>query len=229
MELTGERHIPGLSTGRSAADHLARYEFAAPHAAGRDVMDIACGSGYGAAFLKEHGAKTVVGIDVAEDSVTYAREHFAAPGISFECGNLETLEDKDRFDVITCFETIEHVADYQGSLRRLYAALRPGGTLILSTPNRLITSPNATSLASKPANPFHIREFTPPDMRRFLEEAGFASANIAGYGQRQQRYFRSWPGRVIYKFLMDPASKTSPAVTPMGKLQPRYMVFVAKK
>jgi hypothetical protein len=152
---TGER-LPGAG-GNFAVDlerHLAAYRFARERAAGRTVLDAGCGEGYGAALLAEVGRR-VVGVDRAEAVHPAAARH-QRPGLEFRVVDLERLEALgDRFDLVLSFQVIEHLPDPLGFLRALAACTAPGGELIVTTPNRLM---------SVPENPYHLREWTAPEL-----------------------------------------------------------------
>ncbi|MDG2013864.1 MAG: class I SAM-dependent methyltransferase [Pirellulaceae bacterium] len=117
--------------------HLARYQFAAQHVADKSVADIACGTGYGVSYLREFGkASQIVGIDCCPQAIEYARNKHQPAGCRFETADaLQTGLPDAAFNVVTSFETIEHVEDEQGLLDEFARILQPGGTLICSTPN----------------------------------------------------------------------------------------------
>jgi 2-polyprenyl-3-methyl-5-hydroxy-6-metoxy-1,4-benzoquinol methylase/glycosyltransferase involved in cell wall biosynthesis len=150
-----ERYVPGTWSEIAAYEHIPRYRFARTFAAGKRVLDFGCGSGYGAAIVAKD-ASMVVALDASEGSLKYARRKFELSNLSFildkELGS--SLDDAS-FDVIICFEVIEHLDAH--TQRRLLAALRrllaPQGRLLISTPN-----PDATGLYG--ANRFHIHELT---------------------------------------------------------------------
>ncbi len=117
--------------------HLARYRFACSYTEGKRVGDIACGTGYGSEILFKRGAaKSVVGVDLAEDAVTYARKFHADGYIEYiaSSGDATGLKD-EAFDLLTSFETLEHLPDGKALLAEFYRLLKPDGTLIISTPN----------------------------------------------------------------------------------------------
>jgi SAM-dependent methyltransferase len=155
-KFTGER-LPGDGDPLFAADierHLAAYRWAARRAAGRSVLDAGCGEGYGARLLAD-GAASVVGID-RPAAVATARRRHARPNLTFEevdLGELATLGR--RFEMVVSFQVIEHVEDPVGYLRALATAVAPGGTLAVTTPNRLM---------SVGENPYHLREWTAPEL-----------------------------------------------------------------
>ena len=181
-----ERFVPE-QMGRSllAAEHLVRYWWARAGAAGADVLDVACGVGFGTELLARSGARSVVGVDVSADAVAAARER---------CGELARVEQADlealplaadSVDLAVCFETIEHVPDPGRAISELRRVLRPGGTLAISSPNRGV---------SPPGNPHHRREFTPGELEAelsgsfdrvelFAQQSWFASF-LVGRGDR---------------------------------------------
>ena len=131
--------------------HLDRYRFAAERVKGRRVIDCACGTGYGVRLLRESGdAVYVLGSDIDTAAIRYARKSHQVSFTSFLCSSGERLAIANHsFDVATSFETIEHVADDRALLDEFHRVLRPGGTLIISTPNEW-------PLASAP---YHTREY----------------------------------------------------------------------
>lgn len=224
---TGEFFIPGEANDRMEADHLERYRFAAHYAAGKRVLDIACGVGYGSHILAEAGAAAVQGVDIMPSNVAYAADRYSAGNLSFETGDLTAFTAREPFDLVTSFETIEHVPDYETALDHLAGALRPGGTLLISSPNRPITSPLARTLAQRPENPFHCREFTPEELSEALERRGLRVAKI--FGQRLQRRFENRILRGLYNRLVRPSETKSPKVGPLDGMAPRYFVIEAVK
>ena len=150
LEATGERLIPEAFAGSLVlAEHLARYRLAARLARGRDVLDAACGEGYGSAMLAAADAASVVGIDIDPAAVAHAR---GAHGIDVREGDVAELPfDDATFDLVVSFETIEHVAEPELALDEFRRVLSPGGILVVSTPN-------ADEYLED--NPYHQRELT---------------------------------------------------------------------
>lgn len=140
-------------------EHAARYEFALPFVEGKKVLDIACGTGYGIGLLGKT-ARSVIGIDVDTDAALAARRE-CGPDDSVLLADAMNLPFTDgTLDIITSFETLEHLhrrAEFLAELRRV---LKKDGMLILSTPNASYTLPKN----GKPANPFHIYEYTPGEL-----------------------------------------------------------------
>jgi SAM-dependent methyltransferase len=117
------------------AFHLDRYEFAAGLCSGLDVLDGACGTGYGTAVLATT-AKRVVGIDCSADSIQYAQRVYGRANIEFLCSYVErTAFDDNRFDAIVSFETLEHTLCPRSHMMEIVRTLKPTGKAIVSVPN----------------------------------------------------------------------------------------------
>jgi 2-polyprenyl-3-methyl-5-hydroxy-6-metoxy-1,4-benzoquinol methylase len=158
-----ERFIPeAMQEELIAAEHVARYEWAASLAPGRRVLDAGCGTGYGAAILAEGGADHVLGVDLAAAVVDAARARETAR-LGFDHADIARLPHADAsFDLVTCFEVIEHVPEPSAVLGELARVLAPGGVLAISSPN---------ANRYPPGNPHHVREFTTSEFRALLAEA----------------------------------------------------------
>jgi SAM-dependent methyltransferase len=144
-------------------EHLARYEFASSFVKGKNVLDVACGTGYGAAMLMSAGATDVCGVDLSREAIEAATRNYAASGIRFIVGNAEEFSLSERFDVVVSFETIEHLPNPEKFLSNVVDHLVPDGTFLVSTPSRQ----NGT-IDTKPSNPFHVREWNPAEFRTLL-------------------------------------------------------------
>lgn len=155
--------------------HLWGYrDFAARVPAGSRVLDLACGDGYGAQVLADAG-HTVVALDLEALVVVDASRRYAGP--TFVGGDALRLPFADAsFDAVGALQTIEHVPDAAPFLAECARVLRPGGLCYLTTPN--IDALPAT--ASKEFNPWHLRDFTPPELAAECE-AFFG--DVALYGQ----------------------------------------------
>ena len=178
MEFTGERFIMDSSTGIMQGDHLKRYEFAKGFAPGKRVLDIACGSGYGSAMLAEGAAKSVTGVDISPEAVAFAKGRFGGlPNLTYLNEDACAFR-KGEFDLITSFETIEHLNQRDTFLANLYSMLVPGGILLISTPNKAIKSPTRPS--NSPKNKFHVYEYRQEEFTRTIMQAGFKIEKLMG-------------------------------------------------
>jgi 2-polyprenyl-3-methyl-5-hydroxy-6-metoxy-1,4-benzoquinol methylase len=139
---------------------------------GKEVLDVACGTGYGAPILAAAGLKGYRGVDISAEAIAIAQSRYkVSPKISFMLGDACGLEgiDDETIDVVVSFETIEHLADPRRFLAGLRRLLVPGGTLIVSTPNRAVRDPSG-NLNSTPANPFHFREWNTSEFTQLLRD-----------------------------------------------------------
>ena len=224
---TEERgHIEHMRRG-DLQDHLERYAFAAKYARGRRVLDIACGTGYGSAHLREAGAARVIGVDISPAAVEEAKRAY---GPDYRLGSILDFDDGVPFDLIVSFETIEHVEDYRGALANLRRLLVPAGTLVLSTPNRPVNSPHLRSIDDRPGGSFHVREFSTAEICDAVVQAGFSPPEV--YGQKQRRMFRNRALKTAYAGLAYAGlipTHFAAAVLPISPgLEPRYCVLVSR-
>jgi SAM-dependent methyltransferase len=178
-----ERIVPDETEPGIVALHLKRYEFARASCGGRDVLDAGCGVGYGTVFLAE-AARRVVGVDLSEEAIAYARRRYAAPNVEFVVGDLLALPaDEDSFDVVCAFETIEHLPDPERFVAEADRVLRRGGTLFVSTPRAERTN-------ERPENPFHEREFSAADLEALLRTR-FRAVELLGQRRVQTSRHRA--------------------------------------
>jgi 2-polyprenyl-3-methyl-5-hydroxy-6-metoxy-1,4-benzoquinol methylase len=182
VTLDDERPRPDGPDQVTYHHHLARYQFALGKMAGGEaVLDAGCGTGYGTQLLRGK-AISAIGIDYSPLAVAYAREHFAGPGVAFAQMDCQRLAfPTARFDLMVCFEVFEHMEDQDGFLVECRRVLRPGGTLILSTPNGVTAEVHMRSIGQK--NPFHIGMLGLAAFRRVLRRH-FHSVQV--YGQRRR-------------------------------------------
>jgi ubiquinone/menaquinone biosynthesis C-methylase UbiE len=161
-------------------ESMARYAFVRPQLDKEAVvLDLGCGARRGPAYLAE-AVSEVVGVDVSEEASAFCRKQWPAPRVRYVVGNATALPFEDRyFDVVVSFEVLEHVRDQALFLKEIRRVLKQGGVCILSTPNRLVMSPEGIF-----ANPDHVREFSAAELKEFL--AGTFS-RVALYGQKPSR------------------------------------------
>ena len=148
-------------------EHQARYLWASEFTRGAQVLDIACGSGFGVKILLERGAARVVAADLSEEALLAAEEALRPFGDRAEVRKVDALEmslEDGTFDAVTSMETLEHLPDPLRFVSEAARVLRPGGILALSTPNALVTLPEG----GKPTNPFHMREYSPTELAGIL-------------------------------------------------------------
>jgi trans-aconitate 2-methyltransferase len=101
---------------------------------GGEVVDLGCGTGELTARLHTHtGARNTVGIDSSAAMLADAEPH-AGDGLTFELGDIASLDARARFDVVFSNAALHWVPDHTALLQRLTAALRPGGQLAVQVP-----------------------------------------------------------------------------------------------
>ncbi|OOO03275.1 MAG: putative S-adenosylmethionine-dependent methyltransferase [Chromatiales bacterium USCg_Taylor] len=158
-----ERYVPGTWSKLAEYEHLPRYIFARQMAQGKRVLDFGCGTGYGSALLAE-GALSVVGLDIDVAALAWARETHRHARLQFiQRDDLGAGLPDAAFDLITCFEVIEHVAEpmQKAAVQQFARLLAQGGVLVISTPNPEIT-------AKYGENPYHLREMTEAEFDELL-------------------------------------------------------------
>jgi SAM-dependent methyltransferase len=155
------------------------------------VLDVGCGPGFGCPILKRGGAAHVVGLDEQREMTEYAARRYEAPGITFLAGSALDAHFADgSFDLVTCFEVIEHLARPEPLLNRCLGWLVPGGRLVLSTPNRIVHELMGIRW------PFHEREYGYSDLLALLEPIA-DRRQLTFYGQNPSviEHFRLRRGR----------------------------------
>lgn len=173
--MTGERFIPGMPSVIEL-EHLHRYSLALNLAKDQCVLDLASGEGYGSNLLSTV-AKSVVGVDISPDAVSYSCEKYISHNLSFKIGDCSDLPfESASFDLVVSFETIEHHDRHEEMLAEIARVLKPDGLLFISSPNKLVYSE-----LSGEHNAFHVKELYLEEfdllLRRFFK-------NVKIYAQR---------------------------------------------
>jgi SAM-dependent methyltransferase len=154
-----ERFVPEQDQGRLIeVEHVSRYQWAAQAATDRLVLDAGCGTAYGCQLLAAGGAREVIGVDIAQ-SVLEAVTPGMPESVRLQPADVRKLDfEDDTFDLVVCFEVIEHIEDPFTALDELVRVLVPGGLLLVSSPNRGVY---------QPGNP-HLHEFVPTELETEL-------------------------------------------------------------
>lgn len=166
LEPTGERvledaYLQSRGTYTIYAMHAASYTFVQAICTGKKVLDFGCGSGYGTRRISEF-AQEAQGVDVASDAVEYAKARYRNDNLHFlQIDPQSPLPFPDgSFDVLLSFQVIEHVSDDDAYLREAHRLLKPGGTLVVITPDR----ESRLLPGQKPWNRWHLREYAMPQL-----------------------------------------------------------------
>jgi SAM-dependent methyltransferase len=189
-EFTGERIVPGKTAEALFREHEERYVFAAQYVSGKDVLDVACGTGVGTSFLRTAGGRSVRGVDIDPQSIAYAKAKYG--DCEFAQGDAMQLAlPNGCMDIVVSFETLEHLRDQRNFLLECRRVLRPGGILICSTPNLELSRWSAS-------NPYHARELKPGE---FQELVGGVFPSVELFGQRNRAYLSYVPRKTILRAL----------------------------
>lgn len=171
LEMNGERYLPWMPLrewGAIHLDHWGRYYFVEQIAAGKIILDLASGEGYGSLLLADKADK-VVGIDIDEKAVEFARNKYKKGNLEFFQGNgcKIPLNGEKIFDIICSFETIEHIGEQEqvSVLNEFARLIKDDGILVISTPNNKYTH----SILNYD-NPYHKKEMTFEEFKRLLLE-----------------------------------------------------------
>lgn len=175
LPLTGERTIPGLAEENYwFRRHEVVYRELSERCANRDVLEAGCGEGYGADLIAAV-AQSVVAVDYDAATVTHVRARY--PRVRTVEGNLASLPIPDNsVDVVVNFQVIEHLWDQLQFVQECRRVLRPGGLLLMSTPNRITFTPGSDT----PLNPFHTRELNAAELTALLTDGGFELSSMNG-------------------------------------------------
>ena len=161
----GERYVPWLS-GISRLEHYTRYYFALELVERKNVLDIACGEGYGSAILAKK-SKKVVGVDVSPTVISHAKKKYSKlDNLSFKEGSTDQIPLNDNsVEVVVSFETLEHISQQDQMLSEIKRVLTKDGKLILSTPDK-----NNYLAESDFENKHHIKELSISELKKLVSK-----------------------------------------------------------
>lgn len=160
-----ERAVLDETTYSEFLLNTTRYAFAAQYVESQTViLDIACGTGYGIPFFSK--AKFLVAADISLDALKLSKNLHNNPSTSFVQCDAEHLPFKEAsFDMITSFETIEHLNNPRAFLSEIKSSAKHRGSIIISTPNREYKAAWVQNI-----NPHHVREYSISDFRSLIGE-----------------------------------------------------------
>ena len=192
----GERCLPVLD-GPWAFEHLHRYSLASQVCRGRDVLDVASGEGYGSNLLAD-AAASVVGVDLSGEAVAHAAASYRRGNLSFREGSATSIPlDDAAVDVVVSFETLEHLDAHDEMLAEIKRVLRPGGLMVMSTPDKDHYPDERINDPDHPfTNEFHVRELTTAEFKA-----------LVGRHFARARYLRQ---RVVHASLLVPDEGPTP-------------------
>lgn len=148
----------------NSLEHLHRYAIAAELAHNKNVLDIACGEGYGTGLIAQNALK-VTGIDIDEITIKEAKKKYRNSNLEFHTSDICDIPIPDgSFDLIVCFETIEHLENQIKALSELKRVLKKDGILLISTPNKAEYSDKPNYI-----NPHHKKELYYHEFHQLLK------------------------------------------------------------
>ena len=210
LVLTGERTLPGIPHENYwFRRHEAAYLACVPFVTGAVVLEAGCGEGYGAAVFAQT-ARAVLALDYDDTTVAHVRNRYDRLPVAR--GDLQRLPIGDgRLEVVACLQVVEHLWDQPGFVAECARVLRPAGTLLITTPNRLTFSPGAQP-GARPLNPFHTRELAADELTELLAPL-FVVSRMHGlrHGRRLTRFERRH-GSLVSAQIAGPPETWSPAV-----------------
>lgn len=189
------------------------------HGSVRDLLEIGCGPGYFLLEAREAGIADVVGVDLNP----WAIEEVRKQQLTGYVGSIDAIDSSRRFDAIAMLDVLEHIRDPAAFLAQLRAPLRPGGRLLIMTPNiRSILARFSGQRWVSFKIPEHLYYYSPRSIRRLLESNGFEVLTVKATGQY-----------VTVAFLLDRLERLLPrlvgAVSPITNLMmiDQRVVFVS--
>jgi 2-polyprenyl-3-methyl-5-hydroxy-6-metoxy-1,4-benzoquinol methylase len=185
LQNTGERFLPWSERVQDTYEHLHRYALAAEMVAGKKVLDLASGEGYGSSLLARKAAH-VTGIEIDSATVHHASSRYPMPNLEFKVGSITQvpITGSGLFDVITCFEALEHITDQDDLFKEVKRLLAPGGIFLVSTPNKFAYTDQTGT-----RNPFHVKELYVDEFKQLIARH---FAHAAFLGQRVLNASHVW-------------------------------------
>ena len=233
IEDTGERMVPAYHKGHIVyAEHIVRYEAVRALVAGKTVLDIASGSGYGTHLIAQ-AAKQVYGVDADKEAVRYASKNYSDKNVAFLEGSGTAIPlENNSVDIIVSFETIEHIEDYRTFMSEVKRVLKTDGLFVLSTPN---------DVEFPETNHFHIHEFKRKELealaKRYFKNASvyyqgtwlcsglFADGQLDTEWERQVHVMQTAPikpGQSIYFYLLCSNRDITESIEPLAAIGEHY-------
>jgi len=149
-----ERMVPNFSLEVIEHDHLDRYNLVLEYSMNKDVLEVACGTGYGSYIMAtKGGAHSVFACDISEQAIRYASHRYRNDIIHFSIQDAERLILNKKFDLVISFETVEHLTNCNQFLKNIKDCLNTNGFFIVSTPIAEV------DIVESPINPYHKQEW----------------------------------------------------------------------
>lgn len=171
-----------ISDADAQADAQKKFQLVKPYLSKTSrLLDYGCGLGHFLGLAREAG-REVRGYDISSAAAAKATNRFKIPVQTGE--PKQNLLAKNSFDLVTCFDVIEHIPSFEQTLRWFYSWLKSGGRLFMTTPS--LDSWDARLLKDRwygfTRIPQHVIYFTRPSLRLALHKAGFEVERIQQWG-----------------------------------------------
>jgi 2-polyprenyl-3-methyl-5-hydroxy-6-metoxy-1,4-benzoquinol methylase len=228
----GERFVPKHPSMRidesSPVDFGGFYKFASQFVNAKSVLDVGCGYGYGIEYLLRKGAASCVGLDYSEKAIKFAKRIYQDSNLQYyvmDANNLSYFNDQS-FDVVLSIEVIEHLPDANKHISEISRVMKTGGILVLSTPNKEMTSAGQRPLGKFHTNEFYYQELRGLLRKYFSEVVIFENLLISPFPEGQSRkQEREKRGEIGYTWA--PAVKTKHFIINCQNLYSHSHSFVA--
>lgn len=180
-----ERVIPGETNVVNLQKHIARYNLALQYAQHKQVLDIACGTGYGSNLLS-YVADSVTGVDQDPLAIQIAKDSYDRTNIHFKTEDF--YRQYGQYEFVVCFETIEHLKDLEKTQNKVIEWLKPGGFILFSVPLH----------EEDGYNPYHHHQFDIDGAKELFSElkpvgeifqVGCNFYPIDGQGSKRSNYY----------------------------------------
>lgn len=220
---TDERYVPWSDDLCTGYEHIHRYLLAQQYVEGLKILDLASGEGYGS-WLLSQSAALVIGVDISEECIHHAIKMYENNNLSYLIGSIINIpiEEREIFDVIVCFEALEHIVEHEELLKEVKRLLKPDGLFIVSTPNKPVYSENGMR-----QNPYHLKELDFPDFENLLKKD---FQNVLFYGQKSYASSKIYPinhsGNQICDHLIL-KDKNNFSISATEDSLPRYFIALA--
>ncbi len=163
LSFTGERFLPSCER-EIWYEHYHRYAMALSWVEGKNVLDAACGEGYGSHLLATQ-AQSVIGVDISNQAIQHANRQYSESNLNFIQSDVLQMDFEDgTFDVVVSFETLEHLAEHEALIKDFKRVLKPDGVLIISTPDKMEYS-DKTGFE----NEYHVKELYKNEFAELVE------------------------------------------------------------
>lgn len=211
-----ERIAPGFFRPDMEAEHLARYRWASRWVRGRVVLDVACGTGYGAPLLRAAGARNVLSLDVSADALEFGKPRYDLQAVRADAHCIPVATAS--MDAVVSLETIEHLSDPLGFISEVVRMLNSGGDLLVSTPN---------AARSAGTNPYHLHEQTLDEIQGMIEGAGLGVTGV--WGQHWGPTKSWWPSVKGIRRILHEIERAAAVLRLVPGFKPQYWCVRATK